>query len=513
LPARRRIGGVPIRTCLIPAALVLLSASACGSQPQRPAAACAPLAPPNGATAVASVPAFSHPTNVRIASGVGDPYFPVGRAVALGDLNGDRAQDLVAVNPSDGSSTVSVLLNRGDGSFETRHDYRTGRGPNAVAVADLDCDGTRDLVTANGRSRSVSVLLNRGSGGFDSQHAYRASNMPWAVAVADLDGDGYRDLAVANLNGKPARNGSFGSVSVLLNDGRGRFGEPTNYPTDGGYPMDLGVLDLNGDGHPDLAVANSEGKIVYLLRNRGDGRFEPGRQYESGTGDAALAAGDFDGDGKQDLALVTTDTSDEIQEEGVTLEPSYVETLHGHGDGSFARPRLVYEDGGYSEGAIAPTVADLDGDGHADVVVPRIDQDRAIVSLFRNDGSGRFRDGARVDYLLGDNQQTEAIAVGDLNGDGVADLVNANFESSRLSVYLGERDRCTVQDVSGATLHVYELTPAAAARALARGGCRVGTITTRKSEWGTTRGRVFSQRPRFGAVVPAGSRVDLVVAG
>ena len=501
---------------LFAAALIasLLLSSACGSQPPGPAAGCiGPARPDAAAWAGAGIPAFTHPTRYPIAHAAGDGYSPVGRAVALGDLNGDGAPDLAAVNPADHSSVVSVLLNRGGGSFDARHDYSTGRGANAVTLADLDCDGTRDLVIANGGTNTVSVLLNRGNGRFKPQDAYRASSMPWAVAVADLDGDKYPDLAVANLNGKPERDGSFGSVSVLLNEGDGTFGEPTNYPTDGGYPEDLSALDIDGDGRLDLAVANSEGELVYLLRNRGEGRFEPGRHYDSGTGTAALAAGDLDGDGKVDLALVWTDQSDELEEEGVTLEPSYFKTLLSHGDGSFARPRLVYKDGGYSEGANAPTVVDLDGDGHPDVVVPRWDQDRAIVSLFQNDGSGRFRDEARVDYLLGGGQSADAIAVGDLNRDGVADLVNGNFESSTLSVFLGQRGRCTVQDVSGATLHVYELTVAAATRALARGGCRVGTITSRKSKYdATTKGRVFSQRPKFGTVLPAGSKVDLVVA-
>lgn len=202
----------------------------------------------------------------------------------MGDLNGDGAQDLVAVNPGNGSAALSVLLNRGNGTFDERHDYGTEKGPNAVALADLDCDGTKDLVTANSEARSVSVLLNRGDGRFKPQHAYRASAMPWAVAVADLDGDEYPDVAVANLN-------QSGSVSVLLNEGDGRFGAPTKYPTKGGFPMDLSAFDDNGDGHIDLAVANSEGNLVYLLQNKGDGRFEPGSRYESGTSDAALAAG------------------------------------------------------------------------------------------------------------------------------------------------------------------------------------------------------------------------------
>ena len=185
-------------------------------------------------------------------------------AVAIGDLNGDGERDLVTANL--GQATVSVLLNRGNGTFGVRNDYSAGRSPNSVAIADLNGDGRREIVTTGGR-HTVSVLLNGGAGGFQSRHDYRTGADPSAVAVGDLDGDGTIDLAVANA----------GSVSVLLNRGS-TFAPRIDY-TVGDSPMSLAIADLNGDGRPDLATASNEGGSSLLL-NRGDGTFRRAHDYD-----------------------------------------------------------------------------------------------------------------------------------------------------------------------------------------------------------------------------------------
>jgi hypothetical protein len=154
---------------------------------------------------------------VEIVAGVGS------FSVAIGDLNGDGKPDLASANcgslsPSfnclQNANTVSVLANRGDGSFGAKVDYATGRGPQSVAIGDLNGDGKPELVTANTYGTTVSVLVNRGDGSFLAKDDYEAGDGPTSVAIGDLNGDGKPDLAVAIWGFRPQFNSG---VSVLNN--------------------------------------------------------------------------------------------------------------------------------------------------------------------------------------------------------------------------------------------------------------------------------------------------------
>jgi hypothetical protein len=141
-----------------------------------------------------------------------------------------------------------VLLNRGDGSFQAKRDYRTGSGPSSVAIGDLNGDGKPDLVTANGDAHTVSVLLNRGDGSFRAKRDYRTLFNPTSVAIGDLNGDGKPDLATGSL--------SVAAVSVLVSRGDGSFRARLGYQT-GAQPLSVAIRDLNGDGKADLAAAGT----------------------------------------------------------------------------------------------------------------------------------------------------------------------------------------------------------------------------------------------------------------
>jgi FG-GAP-like repeat/FG-GAP repeat len=142
------------------------------------------------------------------------------QSVAIGDLNGDGKPDLATTNF--GVNTVSVLLNRGDGSFQAEVEYPTGLAPYSVAIGDLNGDGNPDLATANVKANTVSVLLNRGDGSFQRRRDYATGRLPYSVAIGDLNGDGKPDLATANL---------ADTVSVLLNRGDGGFQRRRDYAT------------------------------------------------------------------------------------------------------------------------------------------------------------------------------------------------------------------------------------------------------------------------------------------
>ena len=215
----------------------------------------------------------------RMATFTAAKYYKVGGqpgSLAVADVNGDGKLDLATANPD--LSTVSVLLNRGNGTFQVKGEYETGLDPLFVRVGDLDRDGKPDLVTANGYGY-LSVLAGRGDGTFDSDSRVDYRTGGGSLAIGDLNGDGWPDLISTNFG---QDDETPGSVSVLLNRGDGTFLPRVEYPA-GLTPAFVATADLNRDGKLDLAVANYDGDTVSVFLNRGDGTFEGRRSYGTGT--------------------------------------------------------------------------------------------------------------------------------------------------------------------------------------------------------------------------------------
>jgi hypothetical protein len=359
------------------------------------------------------VPGFLAP----LTFGSGVDYYP--NSVAVGDFNGDGTPDLAVANVV---NNVSVLLGNGDGSFGPATGYHAGDSPQSLTVGDLRGDGILDLVVANsganqGTQGSVSVLLGNGDGSFEPAVNYVAGSHPFAVAVGDFNGDGIPDLAVANS--------AIGGVSVLLGNGDGSFQPAVHYAASGLAPWSVAVGDFNGDGISDLVVANAYSNDVSVLLGNGDGSFQPAVNYAVGSQPRSVAVGDFNGDGVLDLAVANSAF-------GQADTPS-VSVLLGNGDGTFhTTANYAFENGSLSVAA-----GDFNGDGVLDLAVTNLvypETDSNTVSVLLGNGDGTFQ--PSLTYAAG--HTPDAVAVGDFNGDGSPDLVVTNHYDRAVSILLND---------------------------------------------------------------------------
>jgi hypothetical protein len=263
--------------------------------------------------------------------------------IASGDFNGDGTVDLVTANQASG--TVSVLLGNGDGTFQQHIDTTIATANNYwLAVGDFNRDGKSDLAAVNGDpSFTLMILLGNGDGTFQKPATVPAIESPSAVTVGDFNGDGKLDLAVDGFDGTQL------AVSIVLGNGDGTFQAGVDYPVAG--EAGITAADFNGDGALDLAVANfspTNGTVSVLLGN-GDGSFQPYRSYAAVGSPIMVIAGDFNGDGKLDLAA--------------SGENNKMCILLGNGDGTF-QPQTQYSTG---ETSYSLTAADLNDDGALDL--------------------------------------------------------------------------------------------------------------------------------------------------
>jgi hypothetical protein len=326
-------------------------------------------------------------------------------AALSGDLDGDGQIDLVVANSE--SNEVSLLFGS---SGLLREDVRVevGRRPVALAMGDFNGDGRPDLVTANLDGGSLSVLLGEGNRRFRLHDELRIGRWASAVLAADVDRDGRTDLVTADAGND--------RLVVLLGDGRGGFERLGDVPT-GRWPAALVSGDFNGDGRPDLAVAHFMEDTISVLLGNGVGGFREGGIYPAGLGPTDLVAADFNGDGRLDLAVGAA------QSRTITV-------FLGDGRGELERMAPV----SFGAGVQAVAAVDFDGDGAPDLATANGGADTITVLL--NDGFGRFP--SRQSKTISVLGSPTALAVGDFDGDGSADLAVVRFDSESLSLLVNE---------------------------------------------------------------------------
>ena len=314
-------------------------------------------------------------------------------AITLADFNGDGNPDVIATNLA--GNAIGIVLGNSDGTFNRWTQERAGNKPSPIAAGDFNGDGKLDLVVGNQTPSSghITIAMGNGDGTFTIFGQYGTGGAPESVAACDLNGDGILDIAVARKNdGSPG-----GAISVLLGVGDGTFQEGAVYPTLH-HPSTLLCQDFNGDANADLLIVNNTpfGSISTFLGN-GDGTLQG--EVESRGGNGMGAAGDFNGDGKLDVASTNGDG---------------VEISIGNGDGTFQSPVTYTAFSG--TGGLA--IADLDGNGTLDLAVAAT---KGGPSILLGNGDGTFQ--PAIQLHLNNPLGCTTIAIGDLNGDSKPDIV------------------------------------------------------------------------------------------
>lgn len=326
--------------------------------------------------------------------------------------------------------TVASALNITRKAFflaPTGSPIRVGDAPIGIATGDFNKDGILDLAIANANDNTITVLLGNGDGTFSpgpNSPLSTGGNFTTALVVGDFNGDGNLDIAATDVPGGLTGflGGLFsspgGNVSVFFGDGKGSFSGNNDSDGGGDVPGAIAVGDFNGDGKLDVAVANFDNEDLSILLNDGSGNFNQANNapIHIGHHPTAVLVADFSLDGKLDIAVTNADDNDVV-------------ILLGKGDGTFSTaPNSPLTTGARP---VALAVGDFNKDGIPDLAVANLLS--STVSIFSGNGTGAFA----LTNTVPVGRYPSAISVADFDSDGNLDLAVTNRFTEVVSVHLG----------------------------------------------------------------------------
>jgi len=341
-------------------------------------------------------------------------------SVEIADFNHDNYPDIAVTSETD--SSVTILLGNGKGDFNHSQNspFFAGSAPNDICIADFNKDGNPDLAFANHEKKHLTMLLGDGKGNFT-----QAKNSPFPTeGIPHVHGLAAGDF---NMDGwQDLATDSWGNdrVEVLFGASTTDFGSQRKFFKAGKRPYQrLRASDLNGDGISDIITTNTEGNNVTVLLADGKGGFsEPtGSPFSCGDNPFNIAIGDVNGDGKPDLAVINSPSSmaEGRGNDGLTI-------LLNDGEGKFIMLNGSPFAAGINPNRIA--TGDLNADGIHDIVTSDYEGNKIYVFIRSKSGIGI------AGKPLSTGKHPKGIAIADLNGDGRGDIVVCNNADHNIAV-------------------------------------------------------------------------------
>ncbi|CAF4471177.1 unnamed protein product [Rotaria socialis] len=368
--------------------------------------------------------------SISILLGYGNGSFELMKTISTGlnsqpytltayDFNKDGSLDIAVVNS--GTQEILILRGYGNGTFlnATRYPTENVSSLTSIISADINNDNHVDMIVSNYYMDSIDILFGCGNFTFDSIATYSIGSpaAPQSVAVADFDNDSQLDIVVANHGAN--------TVTVFLGYVKGNFTSQISYSTGvQSWPSCVIVGDFNRDNQLDIAISNFNINNVGILLGYGNGSFSNVTTYSTGDGSAPhfIGAGDFNNDSILDIAVVNNGNNGFV-------------VLFGFGDGSFLCGNFYGT--GQASAPWALAIGDFNEDNRLDIAVTNSALNS--ISIFLQNGKDIYA--GMQSYSTGSKSQPYAVAVADLNSDGLLDIVVANYGTDNIGIFLGRRGR------------------------------------------------------------------------